>query len=141
MSNFGIVLFFKPFLKTSGPRPVPSGLLVAVMCSREESIGVGCLCFVTRVLRSRVHMEVHGEQGPARKSISKAAGESSLWKVAKGLPQTAVFEGLRGAVCHSAVINGGANAGVRASLHFSLLPSPTFSSLLSLDAVLLFFLV
>ena len=51
MSNFGIVLFFKPFLKTSGPHPVPSGLFVAVICSREENIGVGWLCFVTRVLR------------------------------------------------------------------------------------------
>lgn len=38
------------------------------------------------------------------------------------------------------VINGSANAGIQASLHFRLLPSPMFSSLLSLDAVL-FFLV
>lgn len=43
--------------------------------------------------------------GPSQeRGISKegAAGESSLGKVAKGLPQMAVFEGLRGALCYSA---------------------------------------
>lgn len=57
------------------------------------------MCFVPRAVRDPgcIGKQAHGEQTPAQEgSISNGgpALDLSLWKGAKGLPQTSVFEGL-----------------------------------------------
>lgn len=82
----------------------------SVMCRRAKSTGVRCLCFVPRAVRDPgyIGMQAHGEQAPAQEgTISNGgpAGDLSLWKGAKGLSQSSVFDGL-GAICYSSVTNG-----------------------------------